>query len=112
MAIQALAGLPWLAGIIGSAFAALFAWFMTFITRRFALVAAGIAIIVGLTTSLYAALLGLVAALVVNMPTEMTAHVGLFIPSNLGYCVTVYVSAQLLRWTYDWNVRIIQLKLF
>ena len=43
MAIQALAGLPWLAGIIGSAFAALFAWFMTFITRRFALVAAGIA---------------------------------------------------------------------
>lgn len=112
MAIQAIAGIPWLAGIIGSGFAALFAWFMTFVTKRFALLAAGIAIIVTLTTSLYAGLVALVSAVVVQMPTELTDLVGLFLPSNLGYCISVYVSAHLLRWAYDWNVKIIQLKLF
>lgn len=111
MAIPVLAGVPWLAGVIASAFAGLFAWFMTFITKRFAIVAAGLAIIVGLTAGLYAALGGLVSALAQTLPSELVGHVGLFVPSNLSACISIYISARLLRWAYDWNVKIVMAKM-
>ena len=111
MPLPVLAGLPWLAGVIASAFAGLFAWFMTFVTKRFAIVAAGVVIIVSLTSSLYAALAALVSTLALTLPPTLVGNVGLFVPSNLGACVSIYVSARLLRWAYDWNVKIIQMKM-
>ena len=111
MPLPVLAGIPWLASIIASAFAGLFAWFMTFVTKRFAIVAAGIAIIVGLTSGLYAALGALVSTLAVTLPSTLVGNVGLFVPSNLSACVSIYVSARLLRWAYDWNVKIVMAKM-
>jgi len=111
MPLPVLAGLPWLAGVIASAFAGLFAWFMTFVTKRFAIVAAGLVIIVTLTASLYAGLGALVATVAVTLPPSLVGHVGLFMPSNLGACVSIYVAARLARWAYDWNVKIIQMKM-
>lgn len=112
MPIPILAGLPWLASAIISAFTAIFTWFTSYLTRRVALVAAAVVIIIALTTGLFAALEGLLAGLSYAMPSAITEGLALVTPSNLSLCLSIIITAHMLRYAYDWNVRIVQLKLF
>lgn len=111
MAIPVIAGLPWLAGLIGGLFSSLFSFFTTYFTKRLAIVAAAVLVVVGLTAGLFAALDALLAGLVFTLPAEFTGMVGHFLPSNAVACVSIVTSAKLLRFAYDWNVRVIQWKL-
>lgn len=110
--VAVLAGIPWLAGILGSMFSALFSFFATYVTKRLALVAAAVVIIVSITGAFFAALQALIAGLVLQVPPEVSAMAALILPSNMDECVTICISAKMLRWVYDWNIRIIQYKLF
>jgi len=112
MAIQFLVGIPWLASVIAAGFVAIFSWFLQFMTKRLALVGAAIVVVVALTTGLFAALEALVATIALAMPSEMAVATGLFLPANLTTCISVIVTAHLLRFAYEWNVKIIQWKLF
>lgn len=112
MPLPVLLGIPWLAGVIGSGFMGLFAWFMTYMTKRLAFVAAAIVVLVALTTGLFVALESLTAGLVYILPNALSQGVGLFAPSNISVCVSIVISAHMLRYAYDWNVRILQMKLF
>jgi len=111
MPLPVLLGLPWLAGVIGSGFMGVFAWFMTYLTKRIAFVAAAIVVLIALTSGLFLALEALTSGLVYVLPSSLTGSVGLFAPSNLSVCVSIVVSAHMLRYAYDWNVRILHMKL-
>lgn len=111
MPVPVLLGIPWLAGVIASAFLGIFTWFMSYMTKRLAFVAAAIIVIVSLTTALFAGIHSLTAGLVYVLPAAITQSVGLFAPSNLSLCISVLVSAKMLRYAYEWNIKIIQLKL-
>lgn len=112
MAIQVLAGIPWLAGVIGGAFSSIFGWFLQFFTKRLAIVGAAVTIIGTLTIALFAAIHALLAGVLVALPAEASAGISLFLPSNLSLCISAVVSARLLRYSYDWQIKIIQYKLF
>lgn len=112
MPLPVLAGIPWLAGTIGGLFTAVFAWFANFLTKRFAVVAAVVAVIVGITTAFLVAINALAAGISVVVPTEVAIAAGLVIPSNASACMSAYFSALVLRWAYNWNVKVIQYKLF
>lgn len=111
MPLPMLAGVSWLGGLLISAFTALFLWFVQIFTKRLALVAAALVFIIGLTTALWAALEGLISGLTLALPSEFTQAIGLILPSNTTTCVAIMVSASMLKYAYDWNIKVIQYKL-
>jgi hypothetical protein len=107
-----LAGIPWLAGILGGVFSSLFGYFVQFATKRIAIVGAAVVVIVALTAGLFTALEALVAGLSLVVPPELSAATGLLLPANITSCAAIIATAHLLRFAYEWNIRIIQYKLF
>jgi len=105
-------GMPWLAGVITSAFTGLFVWFTQFLTKRLALVVAAIAIILAMTAAFFLAIEGLISALSLAAPIEVTQFAGFVLPNNISSSIAIIISARLLRYAYDWNVKFTQLKLF
>tara|TARA_B110000977_G_scaffold172358_1_gene224693 strand:+ start:126 stop:464 length:339 start_codon:yes stop_codon:yes gene_type:complete len=112
MAFAVLAGIPWLAGIIMTAFSGIFAWFLTFMTKRFAIAAAAITLIVSLTAGLFAAVSGLLAGISLAVPPDMLTMSGILLPNNLEASFSICISTRLLKYAYDWNVKFIEMKLF
>lgn len=112
MPIPVLAGIPWLAGVLGALFTTIFTWAATLLTKRFAVVAAAVIVLGAITVALFAALQALITGLGVVVPTWMSQAAAHALPSNTSACVTAYWAARLARYAYDWNVRIIQYKLF
>lgn len=107
-----LAGIPWLAGLIGSLWASVFTFVATFVTKRIAFVIAAIVILSAITATLFAALTALIAGLAVATPDFITQAASMALPSNTDDCIVAYMTARLARYGYDWNVRILQYKLF
>jgi hypothetical protein len=104
--------LPALAGWIGSFFTALVTFFAAFLTKRIALIAAAITAIVAVTGSFIVAVNMLVAGIYVALPPELAIGISWVWPDNATACIGAVTSAHLLRWAYDWNTKVIQMKLF
>lgn len=111
MPLPVLAGIPWLAGLLGGLFSSLFTFFATYFTKRLAIVAAAVVIITTLTVGLFTALQALVTGIALTLPSEFVAMSGHFVPPHAMEYVSAVVSAQLLRYAYDWNVRVAQYKM-
>ena len=111
MPIPVIAGIPILAGILGGLFSALFQSLADVLTKRLALVVAGVAIIAGLTTAFFTLITGLFSAISAVAPNSLGLAISLVIPDNASACVSAIMTARMARWAYEWNVRIIQYKL-
>lgn len=107
-----LLGLPWLAGVLGGLFASVFSYFAQYLTKRIALVVTVIAVLVTLTASMFTALQAIITGLSYAVPASISEGMALLIPDNALPCLTAVISAHVIRYVYDWNVRILQYKLF
>jgi uncharacterized membrane protein YjjP (DUF1212 family) len=112
MALQVLAGIPWLAGILGSIFTGLLTFLSQYATKRVALVGSFIIAVGVVTTGFFAVLEGLIQAITVVAPTGFLESFALFLPHNTTACISAILAAKLARWVYDWNIKVIQMKLF
>ncbi|MDT8385158.1 MAG: DUF5455 family protein [Gammaproteobacteria bacterium] len=104
--------MPLLAAWMGSLFSGIVGFFSSWLTKRVALVLTGITVIVSLTAAFITAIDALYTAMAVTLPTEIVIGASWFLPTNTSACISAYISAHLLRWAYDWNTKVIQLKLF
>lgn len=109
--IAVLAGLPWLAGVLGGLFASLVSFLAKYLTKRLAIVVAVIASILALTIAFFAAIQALLAGLAVAVPVPITDGLSLFLPTNTVGCITAVITAYTIRYIYRWNVAIIKMKL-
>ena len=107
MAAVVVAGIPWLAGVLGTLFSGTVAWFAQFITKKLAIVAAAITVMVGLTAALFVASTALVTSVYVTLPSSITAGISIVLPENIHACVGVLVTARILNWAYDWQTKFI-----
>lgn len=112
MPLPVLAGLPWLASVLGSLFSGVVVWAAQFLTKRLAIVAAAVAVVIALTVTFFTALQALVTGLGLVLPAEVLQGAALLLPSNTDTCLTAMMTARTARYAYDWNIKIIQLKLF
>lgn len=112
MAIPVIAGLPWLAGVLGGVFSSIFTWFAQFLTKRLAIVAAAVAVLISITSIFMALVYALAQGLSVALPADIATAAYLVIPSNTPSCISAYLTAVVAKWAYSWNVRVIQYKLF
>lgn len=110
MALPALAGVGWLAGLVANAFAALLVFFGKFFTARLAAVAAMIVAALALTAAFYVAIAGVIGLISPIAPPFFSDALGMFLPSNAKACISAIFSAFVLRWLYDWQVKILSWK--
>jgi hypothetical protein len=100
MPLFLLALIKWLAGAIAS----LAAFFVTFIGKKLAMVAAAITVMIGLTTAVWLALQGVVNGVSASMPAGITTAAGWIIPGNLPECAAAIISAKVIRFAYDFKM--------
>ena len=105
-----LLGIPWLATAIGSFFSSTIGFLAAFVTRRLAVISAVVAVILSLTVGFIAAIEGLLSTITYVSPD--LSGVFAIVPGNFSTCVSVIVTARLLKWAYGWNVALAQMKLF
>jgi uncharacterized membrane protein len=102
----------WLATFLGSLFSSVVAFFMQYVTKRLAIVLAVISAIAALTLGFFAAILALVNAVSSVTPPYFSVAMSWIVPSNAPLCISTILTAHLIRWVYEWNVKVIQLRLF
>jgi hypothetical protein len=112
MAFPLMAGLPWLASILGGLFVSIFTFLAQYLTKRLALVLAVVIAISGLTVAFFAAIVGILSGLAQVTPPQLNLALGLVYPTNANLLIASIISARLSRWVYEWNVKVIQLRLF
>lgn len=105
-----LAGIPWLATAIGSFLSTMIGWFAVFVTRRIAIIAATITVIISLTVAFIAGIESIIAGISYVAPDLSGAFA--ILPGNFTACVSAIVTAKLLKWAYSWNITLAQMKLF
>lgn len=104
--------LPWLAGAIAGLFFALMKFFSHILFRKFAIVAAVLALIVLLTTTFFVAITAAVTVIAPIIPQPVAVAASWFLPSQTNVLIGVIFSAHVLRWTYEWHVKVVQWKLY
>lgn len=112
MPVPAVLGIPALATFLGGIFTKLVEGFGTFFTRRLAIVLAAITALVALTTAFMTLLSGMVSLLIPAFPPWLSGGLGHILPSSWPLIVSTVISAQVARWVYEWNVKVVQLRLF
>jgi hypothetical protein len=112
MPIPVIAGIPFLASVIGGFFAAIVAYFAKFVSKRVAVLLVGIGFLVAATLAFISLIEGLMSSVAIITPPWLSLAAQLVVPDNLSTCVSVLVTARIARWAYEWNVKIIQMKLF
>lgn len=97
-------------GVVGSVTAAITAVITFFAARmsaKVALIIIAVGMIAGLTIGLIAALNLLAASISGALPSNILPFIGALLPTNLNACISVIVSASVLRWVYDREVQIV-----
>lgn len=107
----AIAGIPWLATVLGSLFSGLIYFFVQFMGKRFALTAAFAAGSLILFGAMFAAVFAVMTAIRVALPPEFGLAMATIVPSNVPACLGAYLTARTARWVYDWNTRVLQFRL-
>lgn len=86
------------------AFTTIAAFFAKFVTRRFAIALSGATVLIGMTATVWAVLHGLITGLIVSMtnPHLLMGFTALM-PDNFEICISVYFSARMTLWAYNFN---------
>lgn len=111
MAIPVLAGIPWLAGVLGAGFTAILQFFIKTFSKRFAVAAALIVSLAALTAGFFAAVTAAINGIQYVAPPAIAEGMALLLPSNVNACLTAIVTAYTARYVYSWQSRIIQYRL-
>lgn len=111
MALPVLAGIPWLATILGSLFAGLIQFFTTFLTKKLALTAAFVSASLALFAVFFAVCWSAMQGIIFAAPPELSLALRFLVPSNAPACLGAYLTVNVARWVYDWNTRVIQFRL-
>ena len=103
--------LLFLGTLLTSLFTSVFTFFMQYMTKRFALLLAVVASIGSLTITFFIAFSSLVQALAYSAPSPIVQAFGLAVPDNAVLCLSTVFTAHVMRWVYEWNVKVIQMRL-
>ena len=98
--------MPILGSLLTTLFVGIAEFFAKFITRRIAVIAAGIAVMGTLTTALYVGLAALVAGLSFVLPSYPGVMTGIwmFTPDNAPLCVSIALATDAAVAVYRLNV--------
>ncbi len=94
----------------GGYFASLAAFQVTEITKRLAMIAIAVSIILALTVAMWAGINALLSGIAVAMPAGITTAAGWIMPGNIAECSSVILTAKVARFAYDMKVSMTKLR--
>lgn len=103
-------GLVWLLTGLGALLLAVFKFLLEFVAKRFSLSLVAVAAILTVTGVFFAGVSFLVSALSSVVPPELSAAVGLVLPSNFPACMSAILGTSLLRFGYQLQMKFIGYK--
>ncbi len=104
--------MPILAAFLGAIFASIVSFLAKWLSKRVAVILVAVSALVALTSAFILSIDALYSLIIVVFPDSLNAGLSWVIPPNAKPCVAATLTAYSLRWVYDWNSKIIQLKLF
>lgn len=111
MALPVLAGIPFLASVLGSLFGGILTFFANYLTKKLALTAAFITASLALFAVFFAVCWSTMQGIIYSSPPELSLALRFIVPSNAPACLSAMLTVSVARWVYDWNTRIIQFRL-
>lgn len=101
-----------LAGFLAKLFGKNLDFFADVITKRVALTAAVIGIIIGMMATLYAGVTAILNGIVYIMPDFIVTAASWIVPDNLNECVFAYLAAETAIAVYKWQKEQIKLSMY
>jgi hypothetical protein len=111
MPIPALAGIPWIASVVVGVFSSVIAFFATYLGRWIAIMAVFVTVVTALTYTFALGITELLIALQERSPSQLALVLSWFLPTNFSACLGAIWTARIMRWVYDWNIKIASAKL-
>lgn len=102
----------WLGTLLGTLLTSVVTFFFSYMTKRLLIIAAVVVAIAAVTVAFFAAVYTLMATVIAASPPFFSMACSLVLPENFPFILSVWLSARLLRWVYEWNVKVIQYRLF
>lgn len=95
--------MPFITYLLTSLFPVLAAWAIQFLTRKIVVVGITIAAFLLLTSVFLAVIKAIVLSVLALaiLPSWVVSSVGLFLPFNFAFVLSMIISAQSVRWAYD-----------
>jgi len=106
--IPVIAGIPFIAGLVGGLASECIKFFARFFTRKIAVAVGATSACLLLLTALVSALYAALGALSYTLPDEYARAMNLFIPDNLVPCISAVMTGRIAKYSYEWSTRIIQ----
>lgn len=109
--MHVIAGLMLLFQFLANLFMRFIALFFEQTGRRLLVIAAVLAVLAGLVVAFYAAIKGLIENINLIAPAELSQAASLVVPDNFVTIASIQITARLLRFAYEWNVKVLQWRL-
>lgn len=107
-----LAGIPWLLGGISAVLVGVIGHLSRDTLKKLVIIAKVVAGLVVFIAALFSALSAIADGLSIISPPGLAQAASMVVPDNLLLIVSTLVSARIVRWVYEWNVKILQFRLF
>lgn len=107
-----LAGIPWLLAGIGSIAGSFLGHMSRDTLKKLVIIAKVVAALVVFIAAIFTTLTALVNGIAAVAPPGLNQAASMIVPDNITLIVSTLVSARIARWVYEWNVKIIQYRLF
>lgn len=86
------------------AFTTIATFFAKFVTRRFAIALSGTTVLIAMTATTFAVIHGLVAGMASTISSQpILMGMSALMPDNLEICISVYYSARITLWAFNFN---------
>lgn len=102
-------GLAWLGSLIAGLFPMLVDFFARWVTKKTLMMAAYYAAYSALTAGVFSTVEVSISALSPSLPTNYHLAAGLMLPSNSYACLAAVITAYVVRWVYDYQVKLLDI---
>lgn len=104
-------GVAFIATFLSQLVTTLFTSWLQVATKRFFIIAAVLAAMATFVAAFYAAISLTINSISLASPPFLSQAASLVVPDNFVTLVTIQITARLIRFAYEWNVKVLQWRL-
>jgi len=104
-------GVTFLATFLSQIFTTLFTSWLQVVSKKFIIIAAVLAGMATIVAAFYVAIRATIDSIAMVSPPFLNQAASLVVPDNFVTLVTIQISVRLIRFAYEWNVKVLQWRL-
>lgn len=104
-------GITFIATFLSQLVSTLFTSWLQMASKRFLIIAACLAALATFVGAFYVAIKLIIDSIAIAAPPFLSQAASLVVPDNFVTLVTIQITARLVRFAYEWNVKVLQWRL-